>query len=74
MIPFSRMKFQPVQHEQISPYDYMGKSVFIPVRRGRFPPGICLQKPIDSLQNVHKMIKFYKVISLLFSDISTSCV
>ena len=26
---FAGMKFQPVQPGQISPYDYMGKSIFI---------------------------------------------
>ena len=31
-----------------SHYDYMGKSNFIPARWVRFPPGIYLQRPIDS--------------------------
>ena len=42
---FAGMKFQPVQPGQISPSDYMGKSIFIPAKRDRFPPGICLQNP-----------------------------
>ena len=46
----------------------------VPAIRGRFPPGICLEKSIDShgLKNLHKMMKFYKNISLLFSHILTS--
>ena len=55
MIRFAGMKFQPVQPVQpvqpgqILPYDYyMGKPIFVSVRRNRFLPGICLQKPIDS--------------------------
>ena len=62
------MKFQPVQPAQISPYDYMGKSVFTPARRDRFPPGISLQKPIGShwFKNIHKMMEFYEDICLLF--------
>ena len=39
---FARMKFQPIQPEQISSYDYMGKSDFIPARRDSFPSGTCL--------------------------------
>ena len=40
------MKFQLLQPGQISLYDYMGKSIFIPAKRDMFPPGICLQKLI----------------------------
>ena len=59
---FAGMKFQPLQPEPISPYNYMSKSTFNPPRRDRFPPDICLQKPIDShwFKNVYKMMKFYK--------------
>ena len=48
--------------------DYMKKSIFIPARQDSFPPGICLQKPIDShwFKNVHRVMKFYKDICLLF--------
>ena len=42
---FAGMKCQPVQPGQISAYDYMGKSVFIPARRDRFPSGVSLKKP-----------------------------
>ena len=71
---FAAMKFQPVQPGQISLYDCMGKSIFIHVRQEKFPPGICLQKPIDSdwFKNFHKMMKFYKYICLLFSHRLTS--
>ena len=36
------MKFQHVQPGQISLYDYMGKSIFIPARRDSFLPGLYL--------------------------------
>ena len=45
---FAWIKFQPVQPGRISPYDYMKKLNFIPVRRSRFPPGICLHLYIFS--------------------------
>ena len=50
-------------------YDYMGKWIFITARRDRFPPGICIKAPADShwVKNVHKRMKFYKDICLLFS-------
>ena len=71
---FTGMKLQPVPPGQILPYDYMGKLIFITARRDRFPPDICLQKPVDShwFKNVHKMIKFYEGICLLFSRRLTS--
>ena len=66
---FAEMKFQPVQPGQNSPYDYMGKSSFIPARRDRSPPCICLIKTIDFhwFKNVHRMMKFFKDICLHFS-------
>ena len=39
---FAGMKFHPPQPGQISAYDYMGKSNFIPAIRDSFPPGTCL--------------------------------
>ena len=39
---FPGIKLQLIQREKISPYDYMGESNFISVRRHSFPPGIYL--------------------------------
>ena len=36
------MKFQAVQEGQISRYDYVGKSNFIPEERDSFLPSVCL--------------------------------
>ena len=40
MMPVCRDKFQPVQPEHSSPYDYMGEGNFILATRGSFPPGV----------------------------------
>ena len=71
---FVGMKFQLVQLGQIS--SYMGKSIFIPARPNRFPPGICLQKPIDFhwFINVHKMMKFYRYMFTFFLQIDVICI
>ena len=73
---FAEMKFQPMYPGRISHYYYMAKSFFILAMRDRYPPGICLQKTINShwLKNVQKMMKFYKDICLLFSPRLTSYV
>ena len=48
MITFCRDKISIRPSETDSCYDYMEKLIFIPARRDRFLPGICLQKPTDS--------------------------
>ena len=71
---FACIKFQPVQPGHISLYHYMRKSIFTPASWDRFPPGIWLQRPIDShwFTNFHKKMKLYKDIYLLFSHNLTS--
>ena len=51
LIRFARMKFQPVQPGQVSHYDYMRKSSFIPARQDSFPPAICLDLLTFSLDS-----------------------
>ena len=46
---FARIKLQPVQPRQISPYDYMWKLNFILARRDSFPPAIWLDLHAFSL-------------------------
>ena len=49
MIPFCRDQISTHQSGEITwGKDYMGKSVLIPASRDKFPPEICLQKPINS--------------------------
>ena len=48
MIPFCRDEISTRPAGTDFTLDYMKKSTFIPARQDSFPPGICLQKPIDS--------------------------
>ena len=68
MIQFYQDETSTFQPGRISPFNYMKKSIFITVKRDRFPLGICLQNLIDShlFKNVNKMMKYYKDICLLY--------
>ena len=46
---FARIKFQPVQPHQILPYDYLWKLNFVLERQDSFPPSICLEMYVFSL-------------------------
>ena len=43
-------KFQLVQREHISPYDYMWKLNFVPARQESYPPGISLNFSLQACQ------------------------
>ena len=85
MILFCRYQISTHPAGQISRYNYMEKSLFIPARRDRFLPGICLQKPIESIEFVESTqktieLKMFtkwwssrKTFFLLFAYRLTSC-